>query len=201
MKLEHMHWKQTQPLAEDYIHDYEKVQELFEYNPWVPHSLQERAAWLDQQTAISAPREAVVQALEQYNLKFPNSAKAVESIHRLRQSETLVIVGGQQAGLFTGPLLVIYKAISIVRAAKEAEQRLNRPVVPVFWIAGEDHDLDEVNHIYQLTPQLALKKIELDSSKGQGKRAPISRLAISVEQWEQVLDKLDASLISTDFKS
>lgn len=201
MKLQHIHWKHTQPLAEDYIHDYSKVQELFEYNPWESQSLQSRATWLDQQTAISAPREAVVLALEEYNLRFPNSAKVIESIHRLRQSKALVIVGGQQAGLFTGPLLVIHKAISILRAAKEAEQRLNRPVIPVFWIAGEDHDLDEVNHFHQLTPQLALEKIELDSSAGQGKRAPISRLAISTEQWEQVLEKLDASLMSTDFKS
>ncbi|MEX2414664.1 MAG: bacillithiol biosynthesis cysteine-adding enzyme BshC [Paenibacillaceae bacterium] len=201
MKLEHIRWKQTQPLAEDYIHDYSKVQDLFEYNPCISQSLQERAAWLDQQTTISAPREAVVQALEQYNIRFPNSANVIESIHRLRQSETLVIIGGQQAGLFTGPLLVIHKAISIVRAAKEAERRLNRPVIPVFWIAGEDHDLDEVNHIHQLTPQLALEKIELDSSKGQGTRVPISRLAISAEQWERVLEKLDTSLMSTDFKS
>jgi bacillithiol biosynthesis cysteine-adding enzyme BshC len=201
MKLEHMHWKQTQPLAEDYIHDYSKVQELFEYNPWVSQSVEERAAWLDQQNTISAPREGVVQALEQYNLRFPNSANVIESIHRLRQSETLVIVGGQQAGLFTGPLLVIHKAISIIRAAKEAEQRLNRPVIPVFWIAGEDHDLDEVNHLHILTQQLALEKIELDNSKGLGKRAPISRLAITAEQWVQVLEKLDASLMSTDFKA
>ncbi len=201
MKLEHIHWKQTQPLAEDYINGYSRVQELFEYNPWLSQSIHDRAAWLDQQSRLSAPREAVVQALEQYNLRFSNSTQALESIHRLRQSQALVIVGGQQAGLFTGPLLVIHKAISIIRAAKEAERRLNRPVIPIFWIAGEDHDLDEVNHIHQLTPQLALEKIELESSKGQVQRVPISRLEISSTQWEQALEKLDASLMSTDFKS
>src|SRR5690554_901254 len=129
MKLEQMHWKQTQPLAEDYIYDYTKVQPLFEYNPWATESLHQRAAWLDQRTSISAPREEVAQALEQYNRRFSNSDKVVESLHKLRQNETLVVVSGQQAGLFTGPLLVIHKAISIIRAAKEAEQRLNRPVV------------------------------------------------------------------------
>ncbi len=201
MKLAHIHWKQTQPLAEDYIHDYSKVQELFEYNPWMTQSLQERAAWLDQQIRISAPREALVQALEQFNLRFSNSTKVIESIHRLRQKETLVIVGGQQAGLFTGPLLVIHKAISIIRAAKDAEQRLNRPVIPVFWIAGEDHDLDEVNHIHQLTPQLALEKIELAHNNNRSQRVPISRLEVSSSQWEQALEGLDASLMSTDFKS
>ena len=201
MKLHRMHWKQTQPLAEDYIHNYSKVQELFEYDPWTSKSLQARAAWLDdKQARISAPRELVIQALEKYNLKFPNSEKVIESIHRLRQNETLVIIGGQQAGLFTGPLLVIHKAISILRAAREAEQRLNRPVIPVFWIAGEDHDLDEVNHINQLTQQLQIEKLELNSSKVLGKREPISRLPISVEQWEQVLSELDSSLLPTDFK-
>jgi bacillithiol biosynthesis cysteine-adding enzyme BshC len=200
MKLQQIHWEQSQLLAEHYIHDYTKVQELFEYNPWATESLGERADWLDRQGAFCAPREAMVQALEQFNRRFNNTEKVIESIHRLQRNNALVVVGGQQAGLFTGPLLVIHKAISIIRAAKEAEQRLNRPVIPVFWIAGEDHDFDEVNHIRHLTSQLSVEKLELTSITNQGKRVPISRLAISTEQWERVLGLLDASLIQTDFK-
>jgi bacillithiol biosynthesis cysteine-adding enzyme BshC len=201
MKLQQVYWKQAQPIAEDYIHNYDKVQQLFEYNPWVPESVVARAEWLDQQRLLSAPREAVALALEQFNRKFSHSEETMKNIHSLKQKETLVVVGGQQAGLFTGPLLVIHKAISIVRAAKQAEQQLNRRVVPVFWIAGEDHDLDEVNHMQQLTPQLTIDKIELESSKELVNKAPISRFHVSAEQWEQVLAKLDTTLMPTDFKA
>src|SRR5690606_33182793 len=47
-----------------------------------------------------------------------------------------------------GPLYTIHKIISIIKLAKEQEERLNVPVIPVFWIAGEDHDFAEINHLY-----------------------------------------------------
>jgi bacillithiol synthase len=48
----------------------------------------------------------------------------------------------------TGPLYTIHKIISVIKLAQQQEKALNHPVVPVFWIAGEDHDYQEVNHIY-----------------------------------------------------
>jgi bacillithiol synthase len=58
------------------------------------------------------------------------------------------VIGGQQAGILTGPLYSIHKVISIIVLAKQKERELGIPVIPVFWIAGEDHDYLEVNHIY-----------------------------------------------------
>ena len=60
----------------------------------------------------------------------------------------MAVIGGQQAGILTGPLYSIHKIISIIVFARQMEAELNVPVVPVFWIAGEDHDFQEVNHIY-----------------------------------------------------
>ena len=59
-----------------------------------------------------------------------------------------MIIGGQQAGILTGPLYSIHKVISIIALARQKEKELNIPIVPIFWIAGEDHDFQEVNHIY-----------------------------------------------------
>ncbi|REI07288.1 bacillithiol biosynthesis cysteine-adding enzyme BshC [Staphylococcus felis] len=59
-----------------------------------------------------------------------------------------VVIGGQQAVLFTGPLYTFHKIISMIVKANELEASFHQPVVPVFWIAGEDHDFDEVNHTY-----------------------------------------------------
>ncbi|MGR5906229.1 bacillithiol biosynthesis protein BshC [Bacillus paranthracis] len=57
-------------------------------------------------------------------------------------------MAGQQAGLLTGPLYTIHKIISVLQLAKEKEESLGVKVVPVFWIAGEDHDMDEINHTF-----------------------------------------------------
>ncbi|MGH7701878.1 MAG: bacillithiol biosynthesis protein BshC, partial [Gemmatimonadales bacterium] len=62
---------------------------------------------------------------------------------RLRSPGTLVITTGQQPGLFTGPLYTIYKALSTAALARLLESRWGSPVVPVFWIAGDDHDFVE----------------------------------------------------------
>ena len=62
-------------------------------------------------------------------------------------ADALYVIAGQQAGLLTGPLYTILKAVSAIGAARRLAQDSGRPVLPLFWIAGEDHDLDEVNRI------------------------------------------------------
>ncbi len=67
------------------------------------------------------------------------------NLDRLAAADSLVIVAGQQAGLFGGPLYTAYKALGAVVMAAEAEAALGCPVVPVFWVASEDHDFSEVS--------------------------------------------------------
>jgi bacillithiol biosynthesis cysteine-adding enzyme BshC len=56
------------------------------------------------------------------------------------------IVSGQQVGLFGGPAYAFYKALSAIRIAEELTAE-GIDAVPVFWMATEDHDLDEVRHV------------------------------------------------------
>jgi len=93
-------------------------------------------------------REKLVEALKKFNLRYHPSERALIQIDRLRDPESVVVVGGQQAGLLTGPLYTINKIISILLESKNLEKSLSKPVIPIFWIAGEDHDIDEVNHTY-----------------------------------------------------
>lgn len=65
---------------------------------------------------------------------------------RLAADAVLVVTTGQQPGLFTGPLFTIYKALSAIAWARRLERERGVPVVPVFWVAGDDHDFDEANH-------------------------------------------------------
>ncbi|MEB7433940.1 bacillithiol biosynthesis cysteine-adding enzyme BshC [Staphylococcus pasteuri] len=72
-----------------------------------------------------------------------------------------VVIGGQQAGLFGGPLYTIHKIFSIITLSQQLSNKYNQTVVPVFWIAGEDHDFDEVNHTFAYNQQDAhLHKIK-----------------------------------------
>ncbi|MGD7008526.1 bacillithiol biosynthesis cysteine-adding enzyme BshC [Metabacillus sp. 84] len=92
-------------------------------------------------------RKELFSCLKTYNEKFQAPA-AMHNIERLLDSQSTVVVGGQQAGLLTGPLYTIHKVISILTLARQQEEKLGTPVIPVFWIAGEDHDFDEINHVY-----------------------------------------------------
>ncbi|WP_082651929.1 bacillithiol biosynthesis cysteine-adding enzyme BshC [Gorillibacterium timonense] len=186
-----------QALAEEYRRDYGRVKDLYAYNPWDSAAWELRAARRDDRTAPAADRKQVADALLAFNKKIGNANEAIRQIERLQDPRALVLTGGQQAGLFSGELLVIYKAVTILHAARVAEAKLNRPVIPVFWIAGEDHDFDEVNHIAYLNPRLETEKIVLPQP---GKnRTSVSRTVIP--DWEPVLLDLEASLLDTEFKT
>src|SRR5699024_3713729 len=85
------------------------------------------------------------------------------NILKLQDENSTVVIGGQQAGLLTGPLYTVNKAISIIQYAKQQEKKLNIPVIPVFWIAGEDHDFEEINHVF-LPSNKQMKKFKLTTA-------------------------------------
>jgi uncharacterized protein YllA (UPF0747 family) len=71
---------------------------------------------------------------------FVPSAAREEALARLLEPGALAVTSGQQPGLFTGPLYTVHKALSTAALARVLERQWGRTVVPVFWIAGDDHD-------------------------------------------------------------
>jgi len=199
MNIEQHRWEPAQPLTKAYLADFATVAPLYEHDPWDDASETDRVRWLDSPERPQADRNKLADVLEAYNRAIGNAPAALAAIESLRHPRSLAVVGGQQAGLFTGPLLAVYKAITIIQEARRAAERLQRPVAPVFWIAGEDHDYEEVNHIHYLSDQLAISKIKCPAvSPG---RVPISHLPIPPEAWEDVLARLDRSLADSEFKA
>ncbi|MBU8915381.1 bacillithiol biosynthesis cysteine-adding enzyme BshC [Bacillus sp. FJAT-29953] len=96
----------------------------------------------------SFPRIETARHIESFMERFGNSEAVENSLEKLKREDSAVVIGGQQAGILTGPLYSIHKVISIIKLAEQKEKLLGIPVVPVFWIAGEDHDYQEVNHVY-----------------------------------------------------
>ncbi len=76
---------------------------------------------------------------------------ATGQLDRLFTAGAMCVTTGQQPGLLTGPLYTLYKALSAVVLADLMEQQLERPVVPVFWVAGDDHDFVEASHAHVIT--------------------------------------------------
>jgi bacillithiol biosynthesis cysteine-adding enzyme BshC len=89
------------------------------------------------------PRAAVVDALVRQQ-DAREAAGAAAQARRLSDPRSTVVITGQQAVLFGGPLYVLYKALAAVVVARELEQRRGAPVVPVFWVAADDHDFAEI---------------------------------------------------------
>ncbi|MGZ4819216.1 MAG: bacillithiol biosynthesis cysteine-adding enzyme BshC [Terriglobales bacterium] len=99
----------------------------------------------------AARRGKVSEILERQNRAWGASAKTLANIDRLRRG-ALAAVTGQQVGLFGGPLFSIFKALMAVKLAEQATAA-GVECVPVFWLATEDHDLAEVNHVALLSEQ------------------------------------------------
>ncbi|MFD1176045.1 bacillithiol biosynthesis cysteine-adding enzyme BshC [Paenibacillus puldeungensis] len=189
----------TQPLAEAYVDNFVAVESLYENDPTSEESWLQRIKWLDESEHKRVARTALVSQLRKYNLRFNPHQAVQQSLDQLEQQGTSVIVGGQQSGLFTGPLLVIYKAVTIIKAAKAVASKLGRPVIPVFWIAGEDHDWDEVNHAYFLSSELQVKRTRI--SRAEETRLSVSLTQVSTEEWEYALAEIEQLLPGSEFRS
>ena len=93
------------------------------------------------------PRAALVAALGAFarDNKAPQAVE--EQISRLAEPSAVAVFAGQQAGLFTGPLYTVYKALTVERWAADLDRLLDVPVIPCFWLADDDHDFEEVDHV------------------------------------------------------
>lgn len=135
----------TNRFATEYLAQTEEIQRYFHYRY---NDILEYEDRIEELKHRSFMRVELANHIEQFMAGFPSSEKVVSSLIKLKKENSTVVIGGQQAGILTGPLYTIHKVISIIALAKQKEEELKIPVVPVFWIAGEDHDFQEVNHLF-----------------------------------------------------
>ncbi|WP_419872869.1 bacillithiol biosynthesis cysteine-adding enzyme BshC [Candidatus Pristimantibacillus sp. PTI5] len=198
MRKESYSLPSAQPLTEAYIHRTDdRIDALYGYHAGADEDWERRFKRLEQSRDTRVDAVAIANALRAYNEAFASAPEVFASISAIAEGAP-VVVGGQQAGLWTGPLLVIHKAVSIIGAAKSASEQLGQTVVPVFWIAGEDHDWDEANHTYVLTAEQELRKLSVQ--RPEGSRTSVSRTGIDAVTWEQLLQDLEQALPPSEFK-
>jgi len=111
-----------------------------------PPDLKRLASAAESLVPSSYPWETMKEILARENRRLGAGKASLESIDSI-DGDTVFVVGGQQAGLFGGPLYTLYKAMHAVRLAERLAGETGRNVVPVFWVASDDHDFEEVGRL------------------------------------------------------
>jgi bacillithiol synthase len=134
-----------------------------------------------------AKRVRLSAALEGYQKRIGAPRAALEALKALAHPNSRVIVTGQQAGLLGGPAYTFYKAISTILLARQLSTE-DRPVVPVFWIASQDHDAAEVRETWLLDLDEHEHHLQLPLPSGK----PVGRIALEPGWVSGVLEALRA---------
>ena len=112
----------------------------------LPPVIESFAKAIDFKGKENCNRDLLVQVLLAQNKQA--HANSTNNIQRLGDKKTFTVCTGHQLCLFTGPLYFIYKIISTINLAEELQQKYpDNKFVPVYWMASEDHDFEEINHI------------------------------------------------------
>lgn len=140
-------------------------------------------------TALPSPREGGLAApLLEALVAPPDALRA-----RLASPGVLAVTTGQQPGLFTGPLYTVHKALSAAALARLLSARWGRPVVPIFWSAGDDHDFAEGNHASWPAMDGSTVTATLRERPADAPLTPLSRERLGAEV-EALLERLGADL-------
>lgn len=135
-------------LIVDYLDEKPELKQLYNHFPKIENfkkQIEEKGKNFNEND--NSKREILVAALENQYEGFTTSELTKSNISLLAKSNTFTITTGHQLNLFTGPLYFLYKIVSTINLCKElkAEYPENN-FVPIYWMATEDHDFEEINH-------------------------------------------------------
>lgn len=148
------------PLVDAYIKQAVETSELYDKSP--------DQAGLDKAyselTGRSVNRDILVKVLTEQaeNSSFSNEETS-KQIDLLLNNDVATVTTGHQLCIYGGPMFFFYKILSVISLSQQLNAQ-GKKVVPLFWMASEDHDFEEINHIYTRAKSyngLVLKKVPL----------------------------------------
>ena len=155
-----------------YLEKFEKVKSFYAHVPTMQLVMQ-----VSRKLDYPEERRAEVAAiLGKQNVELGAGGETNGNLERLANG-AVVVVSGQQVGLFGGPAYAIYKALTAIQIAEELT-RSGIDAVPVFWMATEDHDLEEVRHTSWFD---AGKLIRFELPDGNVTGKPVGRIPLGDE--------------------
>ena len=182
-------------LFQDYCTNYEALSDYFA-GDW--SRSEERASAVERAAAFDRDRDTLANALLRQHAAWGDGEAARAGIEALREPDTAAVVTGQQVGLFTGPIYTILKALSAIQLADRLAEETGRRIVPVFWLGGEDHDVDEISRVVALRKNLPVElRLQADEA---GSPGPAGRIRPGNGIMGGIMDRLEELLPDTDFK-
>lgn len=180
------------PLVQDWLAGRAPATDFLPEHPSGEGGYRRRAHGLD--TAFDRDRRArVVRALS------GGGSEAEGRIRRFLDEGGYLVTTGQQPVLFGGPLYVVYKALTAVALASRLEEILQRPVLPVFWVASEDHDWEEARQTAVLDQDNQLQRIQLPARDPDLSAPSLHRIPLRDGEVVSALDDLLGYLPNSDF--
>lgn len=160
----------------DYLDQKESLTPFYNRFPTADNLLaqaREKGKWM---TTLS--RKQLLTALQGQYVGVDASETTLANIALLTQENSFTITTGHQLNLFTGPLYFLYKIISVIKLTQELKAKdPDRNFIPIYWMATEDHDFDEINYF-----NFQGKKVQWNREDG----GPVGEL--STEGLQEVLD-------------
>jgi bacillithiol biosynthesis cysteine-adding enzyme BshC len=175
-------------LVLDYLYHHDRVARFYNGAPFDFSSYRTLAAQLQ---GLDECRRQLAPILARQNEAFGCSEPTFANIRRLSEPGTFAVVTGQQVGLLSGPAFTLYKALTAVRLAQSLTAQ-GLSAVPVFWLATEDHDLEEVAEAAVLDEEYNLVPLR-DRGERPAPRSPVGDVRLTPEILA-ALDRLETSL-------
>ena len=162
-------------LLHTFLEDFESLRPFYTHDPRDP-DVWPRMIEAVQSRAAPPPRKALARILEVQNGRFGADETVLANARSLAGDDTFVVSTGQQTGLLTGPLFTIYKAVTAVKLAKRVSEETGVRAVPVFWMAADDHDYAEINHVHVCRTDGDALRFELSPDDPADRRSASDRL-------------------------
>lgn len=147
MKFTHLPFQQTgffSKTMSDYLEKNENIQQFYHNFP----DLDGFAKQIEEKKNFPKDhRSTLMKVLNKQYKNVDASELTLENIQSLENENTFTITTGHQLNLFTGPLYFLYKIISTINLCEELSEKFPKQhFVPIYWMATEDHDFDEINY-------------------------------------------------------
>lgn len=179
-------------LFNTYVEDFPKLADSYSVNPFLDDSVIARS-----NNVISPEfKTGFIEALKSYHNYLGIEESQKVQLKKFSGEDSLVVVTGQQLGVYGGPLFTVYKTITTILLARKWELKLKKPVIPVFWLADEDHDFEEIASV-GIPNYDAFKSISLDQ-QGNGHPVSVQEIKSTIKKF---IDSVKGELPDTDFSN
>ncbi|MBK5285812.1 MAG: bacillithiol biosynthesis cysteine-adding enzyme BshC [Bacteroidia bacterium] len=133
------------PIVADYIAGDNFIEAFYKYKP----SIDSVPRVIADKSKEKIDRNLLVEVLNKQYSSLRKNQNVEKNISLLASEKTFTVTTGHQLNLFTGPLYFIYKILATVQLTRQCAIRFpDFNFVPVYWMASEDHDFEEINHIH-----------------------------------------------------